>query len=102
MPIENESEEFKRGYAVGYDAACAAFNIRRNRLEVTKEWALEARVESAEFADEDAFQRGYGAGWAGQSNADDNADYVAGYECGQDDSKEANAESRKEYGAEAA
>jgi hypothetical protein len=80
MPIENESEEFKRGYAVGYDAACAAFNIRRNRLEVTKEWALEARVDSASFANEASFRRGYSAGWAGRSNAEDDADYAAGYD----------------------
>jgi hypothetical protein len=72
------------------------------RTETTKEWALEARADSAAFANEGAFRRGYGAGWAGQSNAEDDADYVMGYEFGQHDRREANAESRKEYGAEAA
>jgi hypothetical protein len=64
------------------------------RLETTKDWALEARVDSAALANEGAFRRGYGAGWAGQSNAEDDADYVTGYEFGRDDRKEANAESR--------
>jgi hypothetical protein len=50
------------------------------RLEVTKEWALEARVDSASFANEASFRRGYSAGWAGRSNAEDDADYAAGYD----------------------
>jgi hypothetical protein len=64
------------------------------RLETTKDWALEARVDSAAFANEDAFRRGYGAGWAGQSNAEDDAEFITGYEFGRDDRKEANLESR--------
>jgi hypothetical protein len=64
------------------------------RTETTKEWALEARVDAASFAIEATFRRGYGAGWAGRSNAEDDADYVMGYEFGMDDRREADADSR--------
>jgi hypothetical protein len=65
--------------------------------EIKPEDLRDAALEERRLYDNyDDFRRGYIAGWAGRSNAEDGYDYVAGYEEGQYDRKSANAEARKE------
>jgi hypothetical protein len=71
--------------------------------EIEPDDARDAALEDRRlYENYDDFRRGYIAGWAGRSNAEDGDDYVAGYEEGEHDHKQANIEARNEHGIAAA